>query len=258
MGIFCTVCVCLVGCGTAGSNVTNNIQVSNLITRIKPLFGLIFVISAVPLVFILPTSDAACTEPWLCQNKYFTTSRQFWRTYWGLTEVPTDIPAEALVVRLHINSITSVPAGVFSHLSQCIWLGMEINEISFIDSQAFTGLVSLKILYLMSNEISVLSPEVFTALSNLDELNLNGNRVKLPGLFVTLHNLRELDLERNQISVLQPGVFTGLNNLTELDLSNNQISVIQAGIFKGLWFVQESHHRNSRRGIWGLLFPQDF
>ncbi len=190
---------------------------------------------------LLPCVDAECKpspSPHLsflsCKNEYNST--HFYRRIWGLTEVPGDIPAEALKVDLMGNNITSLPSRVFAHLSQCTHLYLRDNQISSIEENAFSGLESLERLNLLYNRISVVRTKMFTGLSNLRSLFLSNNIISSieQHAFQGLESLQNLYLIDNRISILPARIFIRLRNLTELRLDDNNISSIEEQAFHGL------------------------
>ncbi len=187
---------------------------------------------------MLPISDAECPHP--CRN--ITTSGTYERSYCCLSEVPRDIPATVDHVWLRGNSIRSVPAAVFSHLTRCKELYMQSNKISALDDKGITGLVSLTTLDLSDNKIPFLQAGLFTELKNLLVLILNRNRISTiyEQAFHGLWSLESLYLPGNKVSVLQPGLFKGLYNLTRIRLDNNQISLIQKGDFDSIQSIHIS------------------
>ncbi len=121
---------------------------------------------------------------------YNSTNRQFFRTYWSLTVVPRDIPAEALEVDLQHNALSFIPAGVFSHLTKCVHLDLSYNGIASVDKEGFNGLSSLQTLKL-HNKISTLEPGTFDHLTSCNILILNQNKLVTlnPDLFINLPRL---------------------------------------------------------------------
>ncbi len=190
------------------------------------------------MAILLPTTDADCTQP-PCRG--LSSHRHFTRKHKNLNEVPHDIPADSLQVDLDENAITSLPAGVFSHLTQCTLLSLRHNKISSIEDQAFRGLGSLVELKLSVNKISVLQANMFTGLVNLTTLMLNLNNISLvdENAFRGLESLQQLSLFDNRISQVQPQMFLGLDNLMQLSLTNNQISKIHSGVFAKLNSLRE-------------------
>ncbi len=198
---------------------------------------------AVVLLFVLPNIEAECTNRQYCRNEYNSTSRWFYRTHWNLSSVPRDIPTEALRVLLHDNAITYIPAGVFSHLSQCLSLYLQDNQISSVSEQAFTGLESLTYLSLRRNKISkyTLQHIMFYVLKSLTNIDLASNQITNieQHTFRELETLQQLWLNYNKIVILQVSIFTGLYNLTNLYLQDNQISSIEKQAFSGLESLED-------------------
>ncbi len=188
------------------------------------------------LTLLLQCSEGACTSEGDCRNVYLSTSRRFIRIFWNVTEVPQDIPADALEVDLHNNSIASLSAGAFMNLTDCKQLNLVGNQISTIEEAAFRGLVSLESLGLSSNRIYALETGMFIGLNNLIMLYLASNEMSYIGenAFSGLESLKHLDLDQNKFSVLETKMFAGLTVLTSLWLQNNQISHIEELAFVGL------------------------
>ncbi len=101
----------------------------------------------------------------------------------GLTEIPSDIPAQTEQLELQRNNITSIPAGALSNLSHLkrlrldslIYLDLASNKFKNIPDSVFSSLPQLENLYLSANQISQLSDEQFLGLDSLRYLNLMGN-----------------------------------------------------------------------------------
>ena len=95
----------------------------------------------------------------------------------GLTEVPSDIPAEATLVRLDNNEISFIPPTAFSHLIECTVLWLFGNELTHISADVFANLSQLIVLNLENNGISNIEPEAFSQLTRMRVLNLVGNKI---------------------------------------------------------------------------------
>ncbi len=191
------------------------------------------------MMLLLAGTDAHFCPDAPCINEYFPNTRRFWRTCVNLSEVPHDIPSETLELPLYCNSITGLPVGAFSHLTQCTWLGLFKNQISFIEKETFIGLVSLKQMYLNFNKISVLEPGAFAGLNSMETLYLWGNlltRIQ-NGTFADLHKLETLLLNTNHISQIQDGAFDSLFSLKILDLSANRLTTLSPDLLTNLPYV---------------------
>ncbi len=176
--------------------------------------------SVLLLYLLLPKAEAACTDQYgRCKIKY-TSDREFFRTWWGLTEVPPDIPVDALAVYLWGNAITSLPAGVFSNLVECKKLNLQANQISIVHKEAFARMRSLEVLSLGQNNISAIEAGTFN-LPQCQVLYLQQNVISslAAGTFTHLVKCTHLDLEENKISSLEKNTFTGLLRLRNLSLS---------------------------------------
>ncbi len=196
----------------------------NVLTSVN---GFPLILSAAVLVILLPGGDAACTEQRECRNEY-TSDRRFYRIFWGLTEVPSDIPAEALMVDLYKNAITSIPTGVFNHLTQCTYLRLGSNQIASVPEAAFQGMVSLKEL----NQIA-----------NIEE-----------GTFDHLQSLKILWLYNNNLTSLSPDVFINLLRPLELSLSYISRDTNQWNCPSLCWLKHEEQHGTVT--WWGRLLPR--
>ncbi len=119
-------------------------------------------------------------------------------TFWNLSEVPNNIPAEAVDVRLFGNKIREIPNDTFKNLSRCRSLFLYENEISQIDLGAFDGLRVLSLLELHVNKLTSLEPGVFDA----------------------LRSLRSLTLDRNYLTTLDSSLFSNQPGPLELALSD--------------------------------------
>ncbi len=170
---------------------------------------------SVVLLLLVPRCGATCPS-------YSYNTRIFQGVNCQLTEVPRDIPADALEVWLEGNRITSIPARVFSHLSQCTYLRLFVNNIASIVPESFAGLQSLRTLYLFSNELTFLPAGVFRHLSNCTSLWLYKNGITFldPESFAGLQSLQRLYVYNNELTCLTAGVFSHLPNCTHFQLQS--------------------------------------
>ena len=99
----------------------------------------------------------------------------FVRTYFGLTDVPTDIPPEAREVYIGGNNITVLTPYSFKNLSQCIELDVRLNIIVQIDPGAFLGLQKLEQLGLNGNLLTEITGDSWQGIQTLRGLFLMGN-----------------------------------------------------------------------------------
>ena len=104
----------------------------------------------------------------------YTVDREYYKVNLGLKSIPTDIPADARFVRITYNNISTIPANIFSHLSQCKELSLTRNQITQIEPGAFNGLISLQEINLSSNKLSTI-PDDLPA--STEGLALDGNLI---------------------------------------------------------------------------------
>ncbi len=196
----------------------------------------IFCYLVLPGLFVIAhvCADANCPDVRTCRDWY--SGRVLYRRCVNLTEVPWDIPTDALAVNLVCNSISSLPVRIFSRLTQCLYLYLDNNQISSVHKEAFTGMRSLQILNLQHNRIPLIETGTFDELSSLATLNLWGNQLSgIPvGIFTSLNNLVELYLHQNNISNIAIGAFARMQSLKKLYLWGNQLTSIHAGMFQNL------------------------
>ncbi len=195
---------------------------------------LVFISAA--LLVLLPSAHAGCTDEHWCRNEYNSSTREFYRIAWGLTEIPKDIPHEAVLINLWENSITSLPANVFAPFTSLKSLFLYRNTILSIDANAFSGLRALEWLDLNSNRLFGFPTEMFTPLESLKVLDLRFNPFYPfnAGTFASLKSLEELRFYRNNLRAVHPGTFSGLVSLKKLVLAGNALYTLPPGIFAEL------------------------
>ncbi len=173
---------------------------------------------------------------------------------------------------LRLNSLASVPPGVFADLSELRELALQRNAFASLEAGAFDGLSSLWILRLDNarhahsrhrHELPTLPPGLFAGLP-LGRLHLTdvGLRELRPGAFREVGGLSYLHLDNNRLAELAPETFDGAL-LAELDLGGNRLASLPAGLFEDqprLQRVDLSHNRLAAlppglfvgAGDWGL------
>ncbi len=161
-----------------------------------------------------------------------------WRAGEGITEVPNDIPAQAVEVWLNWNQIEVIRQNSFSHLNACKRLGLWSNKIHTIESGAWNGLVRLRVLTLYNNKLEVLRPGMWSGLNTCTWLDLTWNKIHTiqSGTFRDgLSNVKQLHLQENDIEEIKKGMFLGLTQCTQLFLNGNKIYTIHSGGLEGLY-----------------------
>ena len=171
--------------------------------------------------------SAVETQRWDSSSKWYS-----W-TQAGLTEVPGDIPAQAVTVDLQQNQIEVIKENDFNQVKRCMELGISKNKIHTIENGAWNGLISLRQLNLGYNQISVIRQNSFSHLSACEILNLEGNKIHTieSGAWNDLSSLRSLSLDGNEIEELGPGMWSGLDSCEHLWLYSNKIHTIKSGTF---------------------------
>ncbi|XP_004467880.2 leucine-rich repeat-containing protein 3 [Dasypus novemcinctus] len=92
----------------------------------------------------------------------------------GLREVPKDIPADAVLLKLDANHITHVPNGAFQQLGQLRELDLSRNAIETVGLAAFAGLAGgLRLLDLSHNRLRRIPKDALGKLSAKIRLSHN-------------------------------------------------------------------------------------
>lgn len=138
-------------------------------------------------------------------------------------------------LELNRNEISSIPAGMLTHLTGLNTLSLTMNSIRAIDTNAFKGLTNLRRLFLSKNKISFLEPGCFAHFKALRTLHLNGNQLLYldQDVFQNLTQLQTLFLSGNLLESLN-GSLASKRFLTHLELSNNQFSTLTETAFSGV------------------------
>ena len=170
----------------------------------------------------------------MARDKYV--GRIFYRNDSGLTQVPSDIPSDALQVYLDHNSIVDIKTGVFSQLTNCTKLHLYFNTITSIEEDAFLGMIKLSEFFLYQNELSKLEKSMINGLNSLTYLHIGSNEIQTieAGCFSHLGNLLYLYLGWNKLEVVSANMWLGLHSLKYLHLHNNNIKTLNAKTFDHL------------------------
>ena len=102
-------------------------------------------------------------------------AHMYQRTGCGLTQVPSEIPAEATLVRLDNNKISVISPAAFSNLTKCTILWLSGNKLINISAAVFDNMSQLKVLNLENNQIDNIQSGAFAKLTAMKVLNLQGN-----------------------------------------------------------------------------------
>ncbi len=154
----------------------------------------------------------------------------------GIHEIPKNIPANANTVNLEFNCFSSVPAGIFTHLTSCKKLYLNWNQISKVADGAFEGMVSLLELEIGHNLLSSVPVAALTGLHTLLSLDISDNRIQtlVYDQFHYVFQLQQLSLRNNLISKIELGAWRSLMSLTFLRMNQNLLTVLHSYIFTGL------------------------
>ena len=175
-----------------------------------------------------------------CRFEY-TDDFKYIKTGCGLTQVPMDIPADAIGVDLDANGITHIDQGTFARLKECGRLLISGNELNRLQSGTFDGLESLEKLQLYNNDLTYIEGGTFRGLTRCTSLSLDKNKLTLlwSDMFEGLQSLRVLDLDSNDIFYIEAGVFVHLTKCTHLWLHRNRLTILHEGMFRGLESLKE-------------------
>ena len=166
----------------------------------------------------------------------YTENGEFYRTFSGLTEVPTDIPDAAKEVYLFGNPITELKAGSFSNLRNCTNLDVALSYIANIETGAFEGLINVEKVNLHASDVQEIRGGMWKGLSSLRKLILSSNHILslAPGSFLSLVKLEYLSLSNNDIHEIRGDMLEGLVSLKTLLLGENKLSSVTPGAFLNL------------------------
>ncbi len=159
---------------------------------------------------------------WDGARRFYT---KFYREHWDLTEVPSDIPKETVIVSLSHNKITVLSAGDFVALKNCRELDLGNNLISTIYPGTFYSLNSLVALNLADNKLTTIEPDSFNGLVSLVKLNLQGNYISSlnRNSFGGLSSLKSLNMYNNNFTTLSSDYFIHLPRPLELGLGPTKV-----------------------------------
>ncbi|CAD7005061.1 unnamed protein product [Ceratitis capitata] len=95
----------------------------------------------------------------------------------GLTEVPGNLPATALIIDLS-QKITELRTGDFANITKVREINLSGNQLSSISKEIFAGLSHLQRLWLNDNKIKHIEPDTFSGINDLSELDLTATRIE--------------------------------------------------------------------------------
>lgn len=145
-----------------------------------------------------------------------------------------DLPSTLTELVINRNLIQTIPDGIFTRLTNLMYLNLARNNILNLKSDLFRGLKSLQILILTRNSLANIAPGSFKYLKNLKTLYLYHNSISKieNGVFDNLEKLRNLNLAFNKIAKITPEMFVKLpKSLNFLHLDFNKIESLEKGSF---------------------------
>ncbi|PIK57266.1 hypothetical protein BSL78_05836 [Apostichopus japonicus] len=177
-----------------------------------------------------------------------------------LDQIPIhDGCAEARVLDLSFNDITSLPNDSFHYYNSVLHLDISSNAIVDVQPGAFMGLDNVVSIYLSHNHITILPEMIFYSVKDtIEQIHLNRNNLFEigEGTFSNLTKLSALFLGHNRLTDLSPNLFMDLSALLLIHLNSNQLTRIPNGLFEPL------HHlkildlsSNSIVDIYPWVFP---
>ena len=144
---------------------------------------------------------------------------------------------------LQNNSISVIPPGLFSGLSQVTVLDLSNNEVTshWIGPTTFADMSRLLSLDLSHNKLSRVDATVFRALYTLQSLSLKNNIIEslAENAFISNRNLHTLSLSGNRLQTLDAASFTGLEVLNALFLDDNRLHTVHASSFANITGLME-------------------
>ncbi|CAM9729911.1 unnamed protein product, partial [Ectocarpus fasciculatus] len=137
---------------------------------------------------------------------------------------------------LYLNSLTTLPAGIFDGLTAVETLGLVDNALTTLPAGIFGGLTTLDFITFGGNALTTLPAGIFEDTTVLSTLNMRGNSfTTLPaGIFDGLTGLQGLSMYENPITTLPDGIFDDLTSLGRLFLYETALSSLPDGIFENL------------------------
>ncbi len=79
----------------------------------------------------------------------------------NITEMPPDVPTDAVRIEIMGNNITTLQNHTFSHLGKCTYMSIAWNKLQHLESKSLDGLSSLIVLHMSDNCIESIGQELF-------------------------------------------------------------------------------------------------
>ncbi|XP_038628721.1 leucine-rich repeat and transmembrane domain-containing protein 1 [Tachyglossus aculeatus] len=141
----------------------------------------------------------------------------------GLTEVPSNLPAQTQTLHLQDNRIWIINESSFNETPWLKILDLSNNSLSTLPSGAFHGLHYLQVLNLTQNSIRTLENKIFNSLPQLRELDLSSNSIlHLPeSLGDAKENLTVFAVQQNQLQHINRVLLESFSNVRVLLFKDN-------------------------------------
>ncbi|XP_036291161.1 follicle-stimulating hormone receptor isoform X2 [Pipistrellus kuhlii] len=154
-----------------------------------------------------------------------------------VTEIPSDLPRNAIELRFVLTKLRVIPKGAFSGFGDLEKIEISQNDVlEVIEANVFSNLPKLhEIRIEKANNLLYIDPDAFQNLPNLRYLLISNTGIKH---FPTVHKIQSLQkvllwLSKNGIEEIQSCAFNG-TQLDELNLSdNNNLEELPNDVFQG-------------------------
>ncbi|KAM9054519.1 follicle-stimulating hormone receptor isoform 2-T2 [Megaptera novaeangliae] len=166
-----------------------------------------------------------------CSNRVFLCQES------KVTEIPSDLPRNAVELRFVLTKLQVIPKGAFSGFGDLEKIEISQNDVlEVIEADVFSNLPKLhEIRIEKANNLLYINPDAFQNLPNLRYLLISNTGIKhLPAV----HKIQSLQkvllwLSKNGIQQIHNGAFNG-TQLDELNLSdNNNLEELPKDVFQG-------------------------
>ncbi|XP_059798805.1 follicle-stimulating hormone receptor isoform X2 [Balaenoptera ricei] len=166
-----------------------------------------------------------------CSNRVFLCQES------KVTEIPSDLPRNAVELRFVLTKLQVIPKGAFSGFGDLEKIEISQNDVlEVIEADVFSNLPKLhEIRIEKANNLLYIDPDAFQNLPNLRYLLISNTGIKhLPAV----HKIQSLQkvllwLSKNGIQQIHNGAFNG-TQLDELNLSdNNNLEELPKDVFQG-------------------------
>ncbi|XP_055479210.1 follicle-stimulating hormone receptor isoform X2 [Psammomys obesus] len=170
---------------------------------------------------------------WLCH----CSNRVFLCQDSKVTEIPSDLPRNAVELRFVLTKLQVIPKGSFSGFEDLEKIEISQNDVlEVIEADVFSNLPKLhEIRIEKANNLLYINPEAFQNLPNLRYLLISNTGIKHLPAFHKIQSLQKvlLWLNKNGIQEIHNCAFNG-TQLDELNLSdNNNLEELPNDVFQG-------------------------